>query len=201
MENIIESNDTKPKFYVFLDIDACLWDMDFAWIRLGPFIEGAPFPPLKTSSVTALNILLSSLNKIYDSQLVITSHRRNDLKACYDYLTKYGFIYYKPIFATEYIEGPRDKKIFNFLQGSEGVTIRYSKLPFSTKAFYPDSSKEFSNYVVLDCTQTHSINNIPLKRLILSNHNKKSLTTEQILNFLKRTKIPVSTVLDYPQKQ
>ena len=180
----------KQPYYIFLDIDGTLWDAKFATSIHGYCYYNQTHPKLKQDSINALNVLLSSIENNFDSKLVITSRRRKNLQDCLNYLTENGLVYDKPIYATKVGNSSRGEKIVDYMV-SEGMT------PFTfptlsnivQKMLFNFKNNDFKNYVVLEDEKNLIKNQIPPARTIMANHDSRSLTTKQVVSYLKANKI------------
>lgn len=185
MENIQKQ---KPTYYVFCGIDGVLWDIESGHTIHGPYLSAIDNPVLKRESVLALNLLLNSLEKNYDTKLVITSQRRKDLASCATYLSAYHLNYDKPLFATRFIDGYRGEKILNFMQSEEqnpqtAITLGDKLLSAIGKG---RQNGTFDKYVVLDGGQSSRIKHqIPKERTIKTSLKKGALSIDDIINYLQ----------------
>lgn len=188
MEN--KNFNKKQKYYVFLDIDGTLWDASTNFNYYGPNFGHIDFPKLSNRSIKAVNILLSSLENKFDSKLVITSERRNELKTCIDYLKHYGLKYDKPIFAIPYpTKIKRGKDIVDYMKSNGDGPIEYPNKNLFLKMLHSFKNNDYKNYVVLEDMKKLISGYIPKERLIFSNHNKRSVTIKQVEKYLKDNNI------------
>jgi len=178
---------TKESFFVFTAINGVLCDGKFALQKHGPFAKSIENPILKSSSVDALTLLLNTLEEKYDTKLIITSKRRNDLPACMRYLHDYGFNYDKPVFATKYEEGERGRKILNFMEDQGISPVKTRTLSnIVDSLFQTQTDKPFKNYVVIDSSLSRIKHFIPKSHIIKTNLKNESLTQQQVEEFLSQ---------------
>ena len=181
-----ENLKTKEPYYVFTSIDGVLIDNDYVAYRHGPFAQYMENPILKDTSINALLSLLSNLEEKYDTRLIITSGRRNDLPACVEYLRQYGFNYDKPFYSTKYVPGKRGNKILNYMEESGKNPERKKSLSSLIDDLFSSSSKKFKNYVVIESELSKVNKQIPSSHIIKTNPRHKSLTQEQVDSYLTR---------------
>jgi len=182
----------KKPYYVFLDIDGTLWDASYRARIYGPFANVVQDPSLNPESIKAINLLLRSLEEKFNTKLVITSSRRENMTECVRYLSFNDLNYNKPIFCTSFEPGIRGDKIVSYMQQQGEVGFKYPTLKnFISKILYSKKNEDFSNYVVLEDTRKKVRNQIPRSRIIYSNHNKQSITTDQVVDYLKANNLPV----------
>lgn len=191
----------KDLYYVFLDIDGVLWDYRQLYFKYGPFFRGQTDPELKPESIKAVNFLLETLENDFDTRLVITSGRRQNMPKCLDYLFKNGLKYNKTIFSTPYTPGSRGDKIVRFMK-FDGVETTYPTLGNAVqKLLYNFKNNDYKNYVVIDDNKKKIAGEIPPARRIVTDINKESLTLKQVQSYLKRNGIAVlSTEAEQSQK-
>lgn len=182
----------KLPYYVFLDIDGTLWDARFAYYYYGSGFNNVPYPRLKKESVEAVNLLLRSLENKYDPTLILTSKKREYMPECIEYLKRYGLDYAKPIISLPFGNNSRGARIIKYMQSQNSKPEHLSK-PQNLLAKLLDSFiiKGNQNYVVLEDEYKIIKNTIPSRRLIFSDHNKKSITHKQVEHYLKQNKIPI----------
>lgn len=189
----MEKTKTKENYYVFLDIDGTLWDAKYAYGIYGGNFNYVSYPRLKKDSINAVNLLLRSLEEKFDTKLVITSRRREDMNDCIEYLQKYGLKYDKPILCLPFGKTYRGARIIGYMQEQNDKPEHLSRpqnlLSKLLNAFIIKGSQ---NYVVLEDDFKLIKNSIPSRRLIFSNHQRKSITTKQVESYLKANKIPVA---------
>lgn len=176
----------KPTYYVFCGIDGVLWDIPYGSMIHGPYLSAIDNPVLKPESVETLNLLLSSLEKTFDTKLVITSQRRSDLAGCATYLSHNRLKYDKPLFATRFTEGLRGEKIIDFMQKEDRepqVAITLGDKLFEILGKHK-ANGDFSNYVVIEDNQKVIRRHIPVERTIKTNFNKSSLSVSQVVGYL-----------------
>ncbi len=185
-------NETRERYYVFLDIDGTLIDRAYGEKKLGPFFTFGPNTILKPESVAALNFLLSSLEEKYDTSLVITSGRRKDFSACVKHLYDQGLKYDKWITCVPFVHGRRGQKIIDHM-----MTCSTPKHPKLSKIInyligrYADHGA--TNYVVLEDNLDKIRFEIPPARRIMTNSKKQSLTMEQVEKYLIKNNILTTT--------
>lgn len=193
MENLNLQSE-KERYFVFMDIDGTLWDYKYGEHYHGPFVYQTEYPRLKSTSIKAVNILLKSLEEKYDTTLVITSRKRENMPECIEYLKHYGLSYDKPILCTPFVyyaNKPRGEKIIDFMSDRNVYPERLNKKSLINKVLNVFISKGSKNYVVLEDDYPLVKKSIPRRRLILTNHNNCSLTIDQVKNYLKTNNIPV----------
>lgn len=188
------TNIKKEPFYIFTDIDGVLFDNESAFYAHGPFLKDVSSPVLKHSSVVALNFLLETLEKKYDTKFIITSPRRKDLVSCMQYLNYNGLKYNKPIFATDFVSGPRGKKILNLMSNDGLVPKKKPSLKQFISNFFDKNLREnsFKNYVVIDSSLSHLKRLIPKEHIIKTNFNYAALSIDQVINFLNSIGIDIT---------
>ena len=189
----MENNNQKQPYYIFMDIDGTLWDIESAIRTHGPFAKGIPLPRLKESSVIAINILLENLEQKFDTRLVLTSGHRENLTACVHHLEFNGFKYDKPIYCTPYIPGPRGQKIVDYMKEQGEAPFTYPNLNniFSRILYSRKENDDFKNYVVIDDNESLIKKQIPPERRIITKKKNAALSYEQVIDYLLRNKIPV----------
>ena len=182
----MNSTKQKPVYYVFCGIDGVLWDLDSGITVHGPYLSVIDNPVLKTESVQALNLLLRSLEKVFDTKLIITSKRRNDLASCAAYLSHNHLDYDKPLFATRFTEGLRGEKIIDFMQRESQDPVQ--AITLGDKLFEmigrQKANGTFSNYVVLEDNQKVIKRHIPAERTIKTDFKHGALSTPQVVAYL-----------------
>lgn len=189
----MEKTKTKENYYVFLDIDGTLWDAKFAYGIYGDIFNYISYPTLKKDSINAVNLLLRSLEEKFNTKLVITSRKREYMSECIDYLQKNGLKYDKPIFCLPFGETYRGARIVGYMQEQNNKPEHLSRPQnLFSKLLNAFIIKGSQNYVVLEDDFKLIKSSIPSRRLIFSNHQRKSITTKQVENYLKTNKIPVA---------
>lgn len=182
MENITQ----KPVYYVFCGIDGVLWDLDSGFLIHGPYLSAIDSPVLKPESVQALNLLLKSLEKEFDTRLIITSKKRRDLSFCASYLSHNHLDYDKPLFATRFTEGLRGEKIIDFMQQDNQDPMQATSL--GDRLFEiigrQKANGTFSNYVVIEDNQKVIKKHIPAERTIKTDLKHGALSTPQVVAYL-----------------
>lgn len=188
----MENKKTKENYYVFLDIDGTLWDAKFAYNVYGAGFNYIVDPRLKKDSIEAVNLLLRSLEEKFDTQLVITSKRREYMNECVSYLQKYGLKYDKPILCLPFGKNYRGERIIGYMQ-DQNDNPEHLKKPQNAlaKIFNAFIVKGKQNYVVLEDEYKLIKHSVPSRRLIFSDHNKRAITSKQVRNYLKTNDIPV----------
>ena len=188
MENL---NDNKPVYYVFCGIDGVLWDLKFAEFSHGPFLKQIEMPIPKPKSIQALNLLLKSLEKSYDTKLIITSAHRENLDKCIKYFNFYKLEYDKPIYATKFTSGSRGSKILDFMEEDNTTPQRILPLSQRIQNFLRKSAQNEGNknYVVLEDNASIIKRQIPTNRTIKTNLKKESLTIKDVVLYLLENNI------------
>lgn len=186
LDKPLNSYTKKEPFYIFTDIKGVLSDQEKTLQVYGPYMERAKFPIIEKDSVCALNNLLSSLEEIYDTRLIITSKLRQFLPTCIEFLNKNGLSYDKPIYSTEFKEGLRSEKIFDVMQKEGHSPERRKNLRqlVSSMLHKAISDKSFKNYVVIDSSDTLK-KYIPKSHLIKTNAQGSPLKQSQVTQFLE----------------
>ena len=110
----------KKDFYIFLDIDGVLWDVEYILKEIdeGHIKKGGIIKDLKPSCIEALNYLIEKLENFYDVILVISSSWRYNLKNTINILKKYGLKYDKDIARTRLTtkNSSRGEEILDYLK-------------------------------------------------------------------------------------
>ena len=191
MEN--NTQQKKQPYYVFMDIDGTLWDIESARSVHGPFLPEIALPTLKTESVAAINIMLENLEKRFDTKLVITSRHRSNMVECVNYLRFNGVTYYKPIYCTAFRPGLRGEKIVDFMENQGEKPFTYPTLGnlFERILYTKRNNQDFKNYVVIDDNKKAISKHIPPERRIVTNKRDGALTFDQVINYLCKNGIPV----------
>lgn len=184
----MEETKQKPIYYVFCGIGGVLWDLEYAKSMHGPFLDTIQTPVLKPESVKALNLLLKSLEKNFDTKLIITSTQRKNLDTCVRYLSYYNLDYDKPIFATKFTAGPRGEKIIDFMEKDNLSPQKPLTLADKLKIKIKKSSKNtnFQNYVVLDNNRNAISKYIPNDRTIKTTLKNEALTVANVMEYLSK---------------
>ena len=191
MENNI--NKSKQPYYVFMDIDGTLWDIESAHRVHGPFLSEIQFPSLKPESVTAINVMLENLDEKFDTRLVLTSRHRSSMAQCINHLNFNGLKWNKPILCTAFYPGPRGEKIVDFMQnhGERPFTYPTIKTLFGRILYTKRDNKDFKNYVVIDDDKKSISKHIPPERRIVTNKRNGALSLDQVIDYLCKNGIPV----------
>jgi len=181
----MEIHTQKKPFYVFTSIDGVLFDYNYAKNVHGPFLRGNIQPVLKKESVEALNLLLSELEKNYDTKLIITSKRRRSLAQCLSYMRFHGFNYDKPIFATDIEKKTRGELILELMKKDghkprRNPTLKEFVLKQIKRA---ENDETFENYVVID-SMNENLSRIPKNKIIKTDFKSESLNHNQVEDFL-----------------
>lgn len=183
----------KEQYFVFLDIDGTLWDMDYNSDRYSN-VHYVEWPKLKPGSIKALKTLLYSLEQEYDTVLVISSKRREDIDDCKEYLKANKFVFNKPL---EKIESPsiicRGNSILNFMKNRGKAPFTYAESSnIFARLFSRIKDEDYKNYVVLE-DEKHLLGNyIPKNRIIMSDHNKQSINLKQVEKYLRNNNINIA---------
>jgi hypothetical protein len=195
MKNLYPNPETmREQYFIFLDIDGTLIDFNYGQYVRGPFFSFGENTVLNPESIEALNLLIDSLEQKYDTRLVITSGRRENLHSCAKNLYDNGLKYDRPITCTPLTEGRRGQKIIDFM-----MTSSKSKHPTAKKMVdfilkrYADNGYE--NYVVLENNVSKIRYEIPPKRRIITNAKCRALQPYQVEKYLKNNNIPTK----YPE--
>ena len=139
----------REQYFIFLDIDGTLIDQEYGQLSCGPYFSFGENLTLNPESIEALNILINSLEQKYDTRLVITSGRRENLHACVRNLYDNGLKYDRPITCTPFEDGRRGQKIVDFMMtSSEPRFPKVQKLVNFILKRYADH--DYKNYVVLE---------------------------------------------------
>lgn len=191
MEKKIEQ--TKQPYYVFMDIDGTLWDMEHATRVHGPFVPEIQIPRLKPESVAAINVMLENLEEKFDTKLVITSGHRSDMAYCVRHLKLNGLKWDKPILCTPFTPGKRGEKIVNFMMDEGQTRFTYPTIGnlFERILYTKRNNQDFKNYVVIDDNKKAISKHIPPERRIVTNKRDGALTFDQVINYLCKNGIPV----------
>ena len=187
----MKEKNTKKKYYIFLDIDGTLYDAahcpnydpDYPLLKY--------FPMLKKSSVNAINTLLEKLEEQFDTQLVITSQRRTDMETCSSYLYGFGLRYNKPLYRTTLDKNLiRGEQILQFMKDAGEGPFNYKK-GFMKGLKYVLTKEDFKNFVVIDDEDKNNrlTNVIHKSRIIFSDHDFESITSEQIIGYLDKNNL------------
>ncbi len=189
----------KPKYFVFLDIDGTLWDQQTAVYFHGPYADVQKEPHFNPKSVAAINTLLASLEEQFDTTLVVTSGRRQNLAKCTEYLHREGVKYDKPIFCTPYTaEGSRGSKIIGFMNKEGYGPFTYPTIKnVLDKMLYNFKNSDYQNYVVLEDQRKKISNEIPPARRIITNIKRGSLSPDDVIVYLKSNNIPLVGVNEH----
>lgn len=188
----MEKTKTKENYYVFLDIDGTLWDAKYAYNIYGNGFNYIIDPRLKKDSIEAVNLLLRSLEGKFNTQLVITSKRREYMNECIKYLQKYGLEYEKPMICLPFGSTLRGSRIIGYMQDQNEKPEHLSKPQnLISKLLNAFIIKGSQNYVVLEDEYEKIKHSVPSRRLIFSDHNRQSVTTKQVKHYLKTNNIPI----------
>lgn len=112
----------KEKFYVFLDIEGTLGDVQYSMDQLALGHKEYLDILINPESVSALNHLLSSLETKFDVQLVVSSDYRKDMNYLELKLKEKGLKYSKSIDKTPFIPNNsqlRAKQILEYLKSKQ----------------------------------------------------------------------------------
>ena len=105
---------------------------------------------------------------------------------CIIYIKNFGLVFDKPIFATEFIEGARGKKILNTMK-QDGLSPNKKPTVKDIVSNLLTCAKEnysFKNYVVINPKNSKISKYIPKEHLIVTDKIRNSLTQEQVNNYL-----------------
>ena len=190
----------KEQYFIFLDIDGTLVDLEYGQRARGPFFSFGKNTVLNPESIEALNLLIDSLEQKYDTRLVITSGRRKNLHECVRHLYDNGLKYDKPITCTPLTEGRRGQKIVDFMMTSS--TQKYPKakklIDFILKRY---ADHGYKNYVVLENDISKIRYEIPPARRIITNAKNKALQPYQVEKYLKTNNLPVKYPENFSQQK
>ena len=190
----------REQYFIFLDIDGTLIDLRYGQYTRGPFFRFGENTVLNPESIEALNLLIDSLEQKYDTRLVITSGRRENLNECVINLYENGLNYDKPITCTPLVKGRRGQKIVDFMMTSSKP--RYPKaqkmLDFILRRY---ADYGYKNYVVLENDTSKIRYEIPPERRIITNAKNRALQPYQVEKYLKTNKIPVKYPEDISQQK
>lgn len=181
----------REQYFVFLDIDGTLIDFKYGQYIRGPFFNFGENTILNPESIDALNLLLESLEQKYDTRLIITSGRRNNLVSCVKNLYENGLNYEKAITCTPLTPERRGQKIIDCM-----MTSSFPKYPKLQKLVdfilrrYADNG--YKNYVVLENDASKIRYEIPPARRIMTNAKNKALQPEQVVKYLKANNLPLA---------
>ena len=191
MFNLYPNPETmREQYFIFLDIDGTLIDYDYGFKTRGPFFSFGENSVLNPESISALNMLIESIEQKYDTRLIITSGRRQDLRSCVRNLFDNGLKYDRPITCTPLEEGRRGQKIVDFMMTSSLPRHpKVQKLVDFILKRYADHG--YTNYVVLDNDVSKIRYEIPPARRIITNAKHKALKPEQVEKYLKTNNLPV----------
>lgn len=190
----LAKNPKKEPYYVFLDIDGTLWDAKFNYPRYGFQMNYVAEPVLKPESIEAVNLLLRSLEQDFDTRLIITSHRRENLSKCVSYLMDNGLEYHKSIYATKYPSViNRGNGIVDFMEERGEKPLKYRTITNAfAKLVYNVFGEDFERYVVLEDVKSKIKDAIPPARRIMANHDKRSISISQVEKYLKRNNLSIA---------
>lgn len=190
----------REQYFIFLDIDGTLVDFEYGQRVRGPFFSFGENTVLNPESIEALNLLIQSLEQTYDTRLVLTSGRRENLRACVRNLFENGLKYDRPITCTPLEPGRRGQKIVDFM-----MTSSMPKHPKLQKVVdyllrrYADHG--YKNYVVLENDASKIRYEIPPERRIMTNAKKRALQPYQVEKYLKANNLPVKCPEDLAQQK
>lgn len=190
----------REQYFIFLDIDGTLIDLEYGQRTRGPFFSFGENTVLNPESIEALNFLIDSLEQKYDTRLVITSGRRENLRACVKNLYDNGLKYDRPITCTPLEDGRRGQKIVDFMMTSS--LPRYPKVQKVVDFIlrrYADHG--YKNYVVLDNDVSKIRYEIPPERRIVTNAKRRALQPYQVEKYLTKNNLPVKYPEDLAQQK
>lgn len=189
----------REQYFIFLDIDGTLVDFEYGQRVRGPFFSFGENTVLNPESIEALNLLIQSLEQTYDSRLVLTSGRRENLRACVRNLFENGLKYDRPITCTPLEPGRRGQKIVDFMMTSSMPRHpRLQKVVDYLLRRYADHG--YKNYVVLENDASKIRYEIPPERRIMTNAKKRALQPYQVERYLKANNIAVAMQEAGPEK-
>lgn len=201
MMNIYPNPETmREQYFIFLDIDGTLVDFEYGQRVRGPFFSFGENTVLNPESIEALNLLIQSLEQTYDTRLVLTSGRRENLRACVRNLFENGLKYDRPITCTPLEPGRRGQKIVDFMMTSSMPRHpRLQKVVDYLLRRYADHG--YKNYVVLENDASKIRYEIPPERRIMTNAKKRALQPCQVEKYLKANNLPVKYPEDLAQQK
>lgn len=173
----------KEKFYVFLDIDGTLWDWDTLIKNQKKIIV------LNEESVESLKVLLESIKRKYDLDLVITSRRRCCWNDCLCFLEMNGFdvrSYFPNKTQLERIKTPRGVKIAEYLRGDRLILGPFQK--FLARRIL---NAKKNNFVVIDDDLRPLKKYVPKENIICTDSVRRALDHEMVERFLSNRRIEV----------
>lgn len=189
----------REQYFIFLDIDGTLVDFEYGQRVRGPFFSFGENTVLNPESIEALNLLIQSLEQTYDTRLVLTSGRRENLRACVRNLFENGLKYDRPITCTPLEPGRRGQKIVDFMMTSSMPRHpRLQKVVDYLLRRYADHG--YKNYVVLENDASKIRYEIPPERRIMTNAKKRALQPYQVEKYLKANNIAVAMQEASPEK-
>lgn len=190
----------REQYFIFLDIDGTLVDFEYGQRVRGPFFSFGENTVLNPESIEALNLLIQSLEQTYDTRLVLTSGRRENLRACVRNLFENGLKYDRPITCTPLEPGRRGQKIVDFMMTSSMPRHpRLQKVVDYLLRRYADHG--YKNYVVLENDASKIRYEIPPERRIMTNAKKRALQPYQVEKYLKANNLPVKCPEDLAQQK
>lgn len=190
----------REQYFIFLDIDGTLVDFEYGQRVRGPFFSFGENTVLNPESIEALNLLIQSLEQTYDTRLVLTSGRRENLRACVRNLFENGLKYDRPITCTPLEPGRRGQKIVDFMMTSSMPRHpRLQKVVDYLLRRYADHG--YKNYVVLENDASKIRYEIPPERRIMTNAKKRALQPYQVEKYLKANNLPVKYPEDLAQQK
>lgn len=190
----------REQYFIFLDIDGTLVDFEYGQRVRGPFFSFGENTVLNPESIEALNLLIQSLEQTYDTRLVLTSGRRENLRACVRNLYDNGLKYDRPITCTPLEEGRRGQKIIDFMMTSSlPKHPKLQKIVDYLLRRYADHG--YKNYVVLDNDVSKIRYEIPPERRIVTNAKRRALQPYQVEKYLISNNLPVKYSEDLTQQK
>lgn len=176
----------REKFYVFLDIDGTLWDMKDLHKRKKFVVK------LNPKSIQAVYALMDSLEQKYDAELVITSRRRSNWRACLHFLYQEGFDIFKyTLHKTHLInwKKPRGVKIAEYMYndriGNFGDKQKLFPRLFEKHMAKKENKKMKDNFVVIDDDMSPLKDYVLPENIIRTNGHNRSLDIEMVEEFLR----------------
>lgn len=174
----MKKNATK-NFYVFTGFDGTLNSSDYLKVN---FCNKRARP----DSIEALNFLLRTLREHgYNPKLVCTSSLRISYDLMCYYLYESGLDKQEHIGVTKWVEGPRGKKILDYLRTHESKFVE-AKNKVEVKMAHMLGVQPFGNYVVIDCNEALIAPYIPEDKCIPINKTVEYLTMEKVQAFLAK---------------
>lgn len=180
------TNITKPKFYIFLDIDGTLWDYYTLSTSSSYFYDPNP------KAMYALHTLINSLRQKFEPDLVISSTRRIRWEKCKDYLYKEAGLHFDEALLhrtqVDNLDRPRGMKIAEYMLADQGKSINsnfFINFPIEALRAKKVNKQMTGRYVVIDDNIEPLKSYIPKQNLIKTNIYRQSLSIEMVSDFLE----------------